>query len=111
MEYLRNRIVADKAWKAFERRIAAVFGGKRRGADTRDERGGKTDVIHPYWAIECKLLGAPTFSAMKNACIQAETNAAENQEPVAIIKRKSQGSSDDDALVVMRLGTFKEWRL
>ena len=48
---------------------------------------------------------------MKNACLQAETNAAENQEPVAIIKRKSQGSSDDDALVVMRLGTFKEWRL
>jgi len=68
-------------------------------------------VIHPYGANECKLLGAPTFSAMKNACLQAETNAAENQEPVAIIKRKSQGSSDDDALVVMRLGTFKEWRL
>jgi len=103
--------VSDKSWKAFERRIARVFGGKRRGADTRDERGGNTDVIHPFFAIECKLLGAPSFSKMLEACRQAERNADEHQEPIAIIKRKSQGSADDDALVVMRLGTFKEWRL
>ena len=61
--------MADKAWKAFERRIASVFGGKRRGADTSDDRGGKTDVIHPFYAIECKLLGAPSFMSMSVAAI------------------------------------------
>ena len=99
--------MADKAWKAFERRIAAFVGGKRRGADTRDERGGKSDVIHPHFAIECKLLSRPSFGLMLDACHQAERNAELHQEPLAIVKRK--GDRDDDALVCMRLSTWREW--
>lgn len=110
----------DKGWKAFERRIAKVFGGKRRGADYRDQEGGKDDIIHPHWAIECKLLGRPSFAGMQAACRQAEAasripHPGENlllfraREPVAVIKKK--GARDNDALVVMRLETFKEWRL
>jgi len=56
-------------------------------------------------------LGAQPLSAVKRACVQAETDAAENQAPVARNKRKSQGSSHDGVVVVVRLGTFKEWRL
>lgn len=99
--------MADKSWKAFERRIAAFVGGKRRGADTRDERGGKSDVIHPHFAIECKLLSRPSFSAMLDACRQSERNAEEHQEPVAIVKRKN--DPDDNAIVCMRLSTWREW--
>lgn len=101
--------MGDKSWKAFERRIAKIFGGQRRGAETRGERGGKTDVIHEHYAIECKLLGAPGYQAMLDACRQAEANADPGQEPVAIVKRKNK--LDADALVVMRLETFRDWRL
>ena len=97
-------------WKDFERRIAAIFGGKRRGAYVANEEGGKSDIIHPHYSIECKLLGAPTYSAMLAACRQAEDNAdSPLHEPVAVVKRKN--ARMKDSLVVMRLETFREWRL
>jgi hypothetical protein len=98
----------DKSWKAFERRLAALFGCKRRGPDFRGEDGGNDDLTHPHWSVEAKLLGAPTYSAMLAACKQAEANAR-GREPVAVVKRKS--AQDKDALVVMRLETFRDWRL
>lgn len=96
-------------WKAFERRIAEVFGGERRGAYTGANGQGKTDVIHDHFAIECKLLGAPGWAHMLAAAKQAEANAEPGQEPVAVVKRKN--ARDSDTLVVMRLETFREWRL
>ena len=99
----------DKSWKAFERRIAKAFGGTRRGADFRDARGGKNDVIHDVYSIECKLLGRPSFSQLLLACIQAEKAADPLQEPVAVVKRLR--DRDNDALVCMRLKTFLEWHI
>jgi hypothetical protein len=99
--------MGDKAWKAFERRMAAKVGGKRRGAYTRDERGGKSDIIHPHFSIECKLLSRPSFGEAFDACQQAERNAEPHQEPIAILKRK--GDRDDDAMVCMTLKTWLEW--
>jgi len=101
--------VSDKAWKQWERTVAKIFGGVRRGPDTRGEQGGKTDIIHPHFAIECKLLGAPGYADMLAACKQAEANAGPGQEPVAVIKRKNKRI--EDALVVMRLPVFRDWRL
>jgi len=99
----------DKAWKQFERVMAAIYGGIRRGADFGGgpKGDGKTDVIHPFWAIECKLLGAPSFSAMLAACRQAEKNAEPGQCPIAVIKRKNQRV--ENTLVVMRLPVHIEW--
>ena len=59
--------------------------------------------------LECKLYGAPSYSVLLAAAKQAEDNARPGQEPVGVVKRKN--ARDDDALVVMRLATFKEWRL
>ncbi len=101
--------MADKAWKAFERKIAAYLGGKRRGPDTQDQNVGKTDVIHPYWGVECKLLSRPSFGQILDACRQAETNSRDNQEPVAFVKRK--GDEYKDTLVCVRLETFLKWRV
>ncbi len=104
----KRRIPAT--WKAFELRIAEVFGGERRGAYTGSNGEGKSDVIHHHYSIECKLLGAPTYGAMLAACRQAEANAETPlHEPVAVIKRKN--ARLKDALVVMRLETFRDWRL
>ncbi len=99
------------AWKAFERRIASVFGGKRRGAHagTGVKGEGLSDIIHEHFSVECKLLGAPTYSAMLDACKQAEAAAEPGQEPVAVVKRKNK--QDKDALVIYRLETFGQWRL
>ncbi len=98
--------MADKSWKAFERRIAAMVGGKRRGADYRNREagGGKDDIVHPEISCECKLLSSVSWCDLLNAAKQAERNAAPGKLPVAIVKRK--GSLDRDALVVMRLERF-----
>lgn len=100
--------MADKAWKAYERRIAARFGGKRRGAYTGANGAGKTDVIAPGWAIECKLLARPSYQQLLDACRQAEANRESALDiPVGVIKRK--GDLTDDSLVVMRLAEFEQY--
>ena len=98
----------DMAWKAWERRVAKIFGGRRRGADTRTEGKGKTDVIADGWSIEAKLLSRPCYQDLLNASIQAERNSENNSDiPVAIVKRK--GDLDKNALVVIRLERFEEF--
>jgi hypothetical protein len=128
LERFTDGAPVDKSWKAFERRIAKLFGCKRRGADFRGENGGKDDLTHSLYAVECKLLSKPTYGAMLEACRQAEGAAmvtrttAVNYEakeitlnreierhPIAIVKRK--GDRDEDALVIQRLSTFREWHL
>ena len=96
------------SWKNFERRIAKVFGGKRRGAYVSDGKSGKSDIIKDGWSIECKLLSRPTFGQMMDACLQAERNAEHHMDiPIAVIKKKN--AKDNDSLVVMRLEMFKEF--
>jgi hypothetical protein len=100
--------MTDFAWKAFERRIATVFNGKRRGAYTGSRNNGKTDIIAAGWAIECKLLSRPGFQDLLNACRQVEANREHPDDiPVALVKRK--GDLDKDTLVVMRLEEFREF--
>lgn len=100
--------MTDTAWKAFERRVASVFGGKRRGAYTGTTQGGKSDIIKPGWSIECKLLSRPCFADLLAAARQAEANAEQPTDiPISVIKRK--GDLDTQALVVMRLERFKEF--
>lgn len=99
-----------KSWKNFELRISKIFGGKRRGAYTSDGESGKTDVIVDGFAIECKLLKRPTFQQMFSACLQAERNAEKITDiPIAIVKKNHQSVKDKDALVIMRLETFRDF--
>jgi len=104
-----ENIVPDKAWKAWERQVAEKVGGQRRGPDTRGPSGGKTDIIHDAYAIECKLLSRPKYCELLDAVRQAECNADPGQEPVAIVKRK--GDRWQDALVVVRFETWREWHI
>lgn len=99
--------MADAAWKAWERRVAAIFGGRRRGADFRGTHGGKNDVIAEGWSIECKLLGRPSYADLLAAARQAELAAKPGEIPVAVVKKKR--AEDSDALVVLRLKTFRAW--
>ena len=101
--------MADASWKAFERRIAKVFNGRRRGCDTRSESAGKSDIVCAGFSPELKLLGRPSFSDLLDAARQAERNAEPLKTPIAIVKRKR--DRDADSLVVMRLESFREWYL
>ena len=96
------------SWKYAERRIARIFGGKRRGAYVSDGKSGKSDIIKDGWSIEVKLLKRPTFQQMFDACLQAENNAESIMDiPVAVVKKK--GAEYKDALVIMRLERFQEF--
>ena len=103
--------MADKSWKALERRICRMFGGERRGADYADQSGGKNDCVNtPGFSIELKLLKRPTYQQIFDACIQAENNAESIIDiPIAVVKKNRQGLKDKDALVTMRLGTFLDF--
>ena len=103
--------MADKSWKQWERAVAKLVGGKRRGPDFRGEDGGKNDIIHPHFSIECKLLSRPSYGHLLDAALEAERNAKPDQEPVAIVKRKGRSCLVGDALVVMRLETWLQWRI
>jgi hypothetical protein len=44
----------DKAWKVFERRVAAFLGGKRNALSGRNSGAAEGDVVHPALTVECK---------------------------------------------------------
>src|SRR3990167_8199558 len=95
----------DKSWKAWERRLAKMFGGRRRGPVLGIPF--TNDIVVDGWSIEAKLLGRPSFGEMLSAARQAEAARDEASDiPVAIIKRK--GDLVENALVVMRLPVFME---
>jgi len=100
--------MSDQTWKAFERRIAKIFGGTRRGADFRGSRGGKNDVIADGYSIECKNWKRPSWTALVGDVIKAEQRREHpNDIPLAIMKRK--GDEDKNSIVAMRLETFLEF--
>ena len=88
-----------KDWKACERRIAELLGGKRVPVSGRT-RGDCPDVEHPTLSIECKSrkkLPAWLEDAMK----QAEACVRDGQLPLIVLHQD--GQRYQDALIVMRL--------
>jgi len=102
----------DAGWKQFERRVARLLAGgdpaiRRRGPDVSDADGGKTDIVHPGFGVECKLLARSGHADILEAVRQAERNSKGTQTPIAIVKRKR--DLDRDSLVCMSLGTWLQW--
>ncbi len=97
--------MSDSRWKATERRIAALLGGRRVPVSGRG-RGDQPDVAHPWLAIECKdRASLPLW--LLDALDQAESSATAEQLPVAVLHRA--GDRHDQALVVLRLVDFVVW--
>lgn len=104
--------MADKPWKAFERRICKLFGGVRRGADYGDgtEGGGKNDCKGtPGWSVEIKFLKRPSWGVMlANAHNAVERKKEPTDIGIGIVKKNAKGLTDNDnTLVMMTLGEFK----
>ncbi len=95
----------ERRWKATERKIAALLGGRRVPVSGRG-RGEAPDVRHAWLSIECKDRRAlPAW--LLQALAQAEASAAPHQLPIAVLH--AAGQRHDRALVVLRLGAFVDW--
>ena len=97
--------MTDKRWKATERRIAALLGGRRVPVSGRG-RGDQPDIAHPWLSLEVKdRASLPAW--LLDALDQAERSATPAQLPVAVLHRA--GDRHDHALVVLRLADFVDW--
>ena len=91
----------DKAWKAFERRVAVRVGGKRQPCD-----GSKDgiDIDAGPFVYQAKLrTRMPTYLLMWLRGIVA---AGVRKGAVGVVVWKAPRVRDDDAVVVLRL---KDW--
>ncbi len=91
-----------KDWKACERRIAELLGGKRIPVSGRT-RGDCPDVEHPTLSIECKSrkkLPNWIMDAMK----QAEASAKDGRLPVVVLHQDHAPYAH--SLVVLKLKDF-----
>lgn len=97
-------------WKSVEAKIAAYWGGKRRGADfkKRTGPGGKNDVVDvPGWSIEVKHNKRPTWGLMVSAVSQAIGAKEQSDDiPVAVVHKL--GDDYGNSLVIMRLSDFAD---
>ena len=94
--------MADRAWKAFERRIAKRVGGRR--IPVTGERDG-ADVTAGPFVYQCKLRrGLPSYLA---DWLRGIVTAGERVGSIGIVVWKPPRRKDDEALVVLRL---KDWQ-
>ncbi len=94
-----------KDWKACERRVAKILGGRRIPVSGRT-RGDCPDVEHPTLSIECKSRKKPP-AWIEDAMNQAEASAKDGQVPVAVLHQD--GRRYMDCLVVLRLAGFASY--
>ena len=94
--------MADKAWKAFERRVAERVGGRR--IPVTGERDG-ADVVSEKFVYQAKLRrGLPSYL---REWLRGIVSAGERKNSIGIVIWKSPRALDDDAVVVLRL---KDWQ-
>ena len=92
-------------WKACERRIAELLGGKRVPVSGRT-RGDCPDIEHSYLSIECKSrkkLPAWIEDAMK----QAEASAKDGRLPMVVLHQDHTPYAE--SLIVLRLEDFADY--
>ena len=95
----------DKAWKAFERRLARRVGGRR--IPVTGEREG-ADVVALPFVYQAKLRrGLPSYL---RTWLQGIVAAGERSGgATGVVVWKAPGALDDDAVVVLRLRDWQDW--
>lgn len=76
--------MADKRWKAVERRVAKVFGTRRRRGSGCDVETGSDDILHDSLHVEIKTSKRP-YGVIKVYDHAAKKAKKENKTPVVII--------------------------
>ena len=95
----------DKAWKAFERRIAKRVGGRR--IPVTGERDGADVVGGGPFVYQAKLRkGVPAYLS---SWIRGIVAAGARSGATGVVVWKAPGARDDDALVLLRLKDWQDW--
>lgn len=92
----------DRAWKAWERRLAKALGGRRIPVTGIDRDGA--DVVTPMFHVQAKLRRA--LPAWLWAWLSGIVGTAKVHQKIGIMVLKRPGQRDDEALVVLR---FADW--
>ena len=96
--------MADKSWKAFERRLAHRVGG-RRVPVTGIERAG-ADVDAGPFVYQAKLRrGLPSYL---REWLRGITAAGERKNATGVVVWKAPREKDDDAIVILRLADWQK---
>lgn len=101
--------MADKAWKACERRVAKYIGGERVPITGR-QRGSAPDIQHPWLSPEVKYRSKTSGECipkwLHEAMAQAEASARTRQMPCVILVEK--GQEVGEAFICFRLRDARE---
>lgn len=89
--------MSDRAWKACERRVAALFGSVRSGPLGKRD----SDVIHARYTVEVKWRKALPKWALGCLKQAREGKTAAGKVPIAVLAGK--GMDTADYLAVLRL--------
>ena len=76
----------DKAWKAFERRVAAFFKTERNALSGGNSKRTRSDTLHPDLLIECKQ--RKRFAAVRLWDDTKRLADKENKTPVVCLSEK-----------------------
>ena len=98
--------MANKLWKAIERKVASRLGGRRVPVSGR-QRGDAPDIEHYWLAIEVKQRKSTT-AWIYDALDQAQKSQTDSfQLPIVVVHET--GRRHDDDVVMMTLKDFQEW--
>ena len=96
--------MSDAPWKAFEREVAALLGGKRYWANS----GEQLDVVSATTTAQCKLVRRMSLEALTQlAEVSAHEGMLAQKAGVVVIKVRRGRGRRSPALVVM---TTDVWR-
>ena len=95
--------MADKAWKAYERRSANRWGTVRIGPTGDDG----ADFVSEFLYVQCKLRKSIPLWLLE--AIDNAVNAAKGTEKKGVALVKKLNMRDDDSIVLMRLKDFEEF--
>jgi hypothetical protein len=102
------------AWKAWERYVAEILGGVRRGplVSVQGEEGrGHNDIagLEGRYSVECKHGASIGYALILEACDQAFLSSEDDEIPIAAIHKK--GTPFGDAIFCIRLKDWQRLRL
>ena len=94
----------DKLWKATERKLSKILGGKRVPVHSTD--GIKCDITCPAWSVEVKeRKRLPVL--LKDTVAQARRNCEDGKLAIAVFHEK--GKNHDTDIVAVKLSDWIEW--
>ena len=79
--------MADKTWKAFERRVAAFFGTERNALSGGNSKLTRSDSLHPHLFIEAKQ--RQRFAVVRLWDATKRLADKENKTPVVCVSEKN----------------------